>query len=80
MKGNFDMETILGGNWYDAHEIARILQIPLSEAEEIIEKCKQDGRVPISHYADAEHPAINGYTLRKIAGQRQPTPYPLRFR
>jgi hypothetical protein len=69
------METILGGNWYCAEDVARVLEINVEQAEAIIQRCIEDGRVPISHYPDPTHPAINGHTLRQIAGQRQPTPY-----
>jgi hypothetical protein len=69
------METIIGSSWYGVEDIARVLEISIEQAQAIIERCIEDGRVAISHYPDAVHPAINGFTLRQIAGQRQPTPY-----
>ena len=69
------METILGNNWYTAVDVARVLQVPLSEAEAIIQHCIEGGRVPVADYPDPDHKAISGYVLRQIAGQRQPRPY-----
>jgi hypothetical protein len=69
------METILSANWYCADDIARVLEISIEDAQALIRRLAEGGRVPISNYPDPTHPAINGYTLREIAGQRQPRPY-----
>jgi hypothetical protein len=65
-------ESILGASWYKATDIARVLEIPIEQAEAMLKRAVESGKHAIAYHTSPSEPAINGYTLMQLVGQRQP--------
>ena len=69
------METILGASWYTVEQAARALELPVEVVQRFFDRVMEDKRTAVSYYHDPTQPAISGYTLMQLAGQRQPSSF-----